>query len=138
MRFVCKSLEDTDAAAKSVSVYLKNPRIVAFTGGLGAGKTTFISYLCRHLGFKGRVLSPTFSLMNRYDGEITIYHYDMYRIHGFDDLYALGFFDYIGGGLSLIEWSENIEGCLPEDTVHISINTEGDTRIIDVSENIKC
>ncbi len=117
---------------------MTGPRVVAFTGAMGAGKTTFISFLCKELGYDGRVTSPTFALMNEYLGNLPIYHYDMYRISGYDDLYGIGFFDFIDSGLSLIEWSENIKGLLPDDTVYIDIKLKGETRIITVSENIKC
>lgn len=138
MEFICTSLEMTQSAAKKVARYLTGPRVVAFTGAMGAGKTTFISFLCKELGYDGRVTSPTFALMNEYLGNLPIYHYDMYRISGYDDLYGIGFFDFIDSGLSLIEWSENIKGLLPDDTVYIDIKLKGDTRIITVSENIKC
>lgn len=138
MEFKCTNLDMTDKAAKEIAKYLTFPRVVAFKGTMGVGKTTFISFLCKYLGFKGRVTSPTFALMNEYMGNMPIYHYDMYRISGYDDLYSLGFFDFVDNGLSLIEWSENIEDYLPGDTVYINISQQGNTRIITVSENLIC
>jgi tRNA threonylcarbamoyladenosine biosynthesis protein TsaE len=68
------------------------------------------------------VSSPTFSLVNEYRGKWNLYHFDMYRVNTWEDLYSTGFFDYIGNGILVIEWSENIEGALPDDCVRITIS----------------
>ena len=101
--------------------------MLAFQGGLGAGKTTFVRGLALGLGFDGEVSSPTFALVHEYDAKPPLYHFDLYRIHTFDDLYSTGFFDYLdAGGILAVEWSENVAGALPEETIFVSIETLGD------------
>ena len=100
---------------------------IAFTGGMGMGKTCFVrglaSVLCPHSG----VSSPTFSLVNEYGGEIPLYHFDMYRVTSLDDLYSTGFFDYLGTeAILVIEWSENILDALPENTIWVRMERLGD------------
>ena len=91
------------------------------------GKTAFTRGLARGLGITDGVSSPTFALVHEYRGNIPLYHFDMYRVSGWDDLYSTGFFDYLETGAVLaIEWSENIEGALPEDVIRIHIS-QGDT-----------
>ena len=85
------------------------------------------------MGFDGEVSSPTFALVHEYPADIPIYHFDMYRITTWDDLYSTGFFDYLDmGGVLVIEWSENIENCLPENSIRVSIskNDNENERII--------
>ena len=92
------------------------------------GKTCFTRGLARGLGYKGEVTSPTFALINEYiGGRLPLYHYDMYRVSGWEDLYSTGFFDYIEcGGVIAAEWSENIEGALPENTVYVEFKSLGE------------
>ena len=103
---------------------------MAFRGGLGMGKTCFTRGLARGLGFKGDVTSPTFALINEYiGGRLPLYHFDMYRISGWEDLYSTGFFDYIEqNGVIAAEWSENIENALPESTVTVTFVRLGDNK----------
>lgn len=136
MEKILKSLDDTKKVAIWFASKLTKPAIVAFSGELGAGKTTFIKFLCKALGYDGAVTSPTFSIMNVYDGVMPIYHYDMYRIHGADALYDTGFYDYADNGISLIEWSENVEDGLDGDIVRIHLEYCGEYRKITISENI--
>ncbi len=136
MEKILTSLADTEAVAKQLADKLTCPKVIAFTGELGAGKTTFIKYLCKHLGFDGEVTSPTFTIMNCYEGRFPIYHYDMYRIFGADALYDIGYYDYEDSGISLIEWSENVRDGLEGDIITIDLKYHGDNRIITISENI--
>lgn len=85
------------------------------------GQTAFTRGLARALGVDDGVSSPTFALVNEYSGKYNIYHFDMYRVNSWDDLYSTGFFDYIDNGILVIEWSENIEGALPENAIRITI-----------------
>ncbi len=91
-------------------------------GGLGAGKTAFTRGLAAGLGIGDGVSSPTFALVHEYEGRCMLYHFDMYRINTYDDLYSTGFFDYEGCGVMAIEWSENIEPFLPESRINVTIS----------------
>ena len=97
--------------------------VIAFYGDLGAGKTHFIAGLAKGLGYNGETYSPTFALVNEYlGGRLPLYHFDMYRITGWEDLYSTGFFDYMElGGVLAVEWSENIEAALPENVIRVTI-----------------
>ena len=110
-----ESPEFTENLGRRLAEKLKGTEIIMFYGDLGTGKTTFIRGLASGLGVEDTrvVTSPTYTIMNIYDGKYTIYHYDMYRICSEDDLYSVGFFDYIGKGVVLIEWSENIDDFFP-------------------------
>lgn len=134
MERILKNQKDTELTAKQLAGHLKSPIIVAFTGELGAGKTTFIKYLCRELGYDGPVTSPTFSIMNEYRGRVPLYHYDMYRLSGADALYDVGFYDYCDSGISLIEWSENVADGLYGDIIHVDMSYCGGDRKIIIPE----
>ena len=95
--------------------------MLAFYGGLGMGKTTFVRGLAQGLGSLDEVSSPTFSLVHEYRSTPKLYHFDMYRVTSFDDLYSTGFFDYLETGAILaIEWSENIEDALTNRTIRVT------------------
>ena len=118
----CTIIEKADLAHR-----LKSGDVLAFRGGLGAGKTAFVRGLARGLGWEGEVSSPTFALVHEYAATPPLYHFDMYRIHTFDDLYSTGFFDYLdAGGILAVEWSENIADALPPETITVTIEPTGD------------
>lgn len=102
---------------------VSNGSVIAMFGDLGAGKTAFTRGFAKGMGIECDVSSPTFALVNEYRGNgKTLYHFDMYRISGWDDLYSTGYFDYLDMGNTLIiEWSENIEAVLPPDCIKIII-----------------
>lgn len=134
MKYISHSVEETEQIAMNLASKLKGDEIIAFFGGLGMGKTAFTRGVCKGLGFNDGVQSPTFSLVNQYDAKYTVYHFDMYRINTYDDLYSTGFFDYIDTGVLIIEWSENIENALPDEYIRIEIS-HGDSeneRIINI------
>ena len=120
-KFFSKSYEETEEIALRLAKTLKGTEIIAMFGGLGAGKTAFTRGLARGLGIEDGVSSPTFALVHEYEGKFPIYHFDMYRINTFDDLYTTGFFDYMDNGVMVIEWSENIENALPEGCIRVYI-----------------
>lgn len=126
--FVSNSPADTKKIALDLATTLKGGVVVAFYGDLGMGKTCFVNGLADGLGFKGEVSSPTFAIINEYiGGRLNLYHFDMYRITGWDDLYSTGYFEYLeSGGVLAIEWSENIENALPDDVIRVTINRIGD------------
>jgi tRNA threonylcarbamoyladenosine biosynthesis protein TsaE len=124
-------LSSIDSAAEDFLVLTRGHNLIAFYAPMGAGKTTFTTALCRALGVDGdAVSSPTFSIVNEYrtrSGE-SIFHFDFYRINRIAEALDIGFYDYIDSGcLCLMEWPENIEDILPEETlkVHISVEDNG-------------
>lgn len=113
-----------------ISNMLKSGDVIALFGDLGMGKTCLISGIAEGLGFKGEVSSPTFSLVNEYiGGRLNLYHFDMYRVEGWEDLYSTGYFDYLeSGGVLAVEWSVNIEAALPENVIEITIERIDETK----------
>ena len=111
--------------------------VIAMFGDLGAGKTAFTRGFAKGMGIESDVSSPTFALVNEYRGNgKVLYHFDMYRISGWDDLYSTGYFDYLDDGATLIiEWSENIEAVLPENCIKVAITktSNPDERIIEIT-----
>ncbi|MDO4731378.1 MAG: tRNA (adenosine(37)-N6)-threonylcarbamoyltransferase complex ATPase subunit type 1 TsaE [Clostridia bacterium] len=138
-RFICKSLYDTQKLADEFANSLKGKELIAMFGDLGAGKTTFTKALCKALSIDDQtVTSPTFSLMNEYYGKYKVYHYDMYRIDNYEDLEAIGFFDYVDSdSIKIIEWSENIIDFInPDITVNIRYEENENERIVDIDRKI--
>lgn len=130
------SLEETKAVAQKLADRITKPTVIAYFGGLGAGKTTFTRFFCEALGSSDEVTSPTFAMVHEYDGRLPIYHFDMYRVDGYEGLYSTGYFDYLDTGVLLIEWSENIEEDLPREYIRVEIEhgaQEGE-RIIKIGE----
>ena len=122
------SYEETIEYARKLGSVLKGGEVIAYFGGLGMGKTTFTSGLCEGMGVNAEVSSPTFALVNEYGNSKKLYHFDMYRITDFDDLCSTGFFDYLDTNAVLaIEWSENIENALPENTIFVEFERLSDT-----------
>jgi len=120
--FVSDSTGKTEELAEKIGKSLKGGTVIAFFGGLGAGKTSFTRGLARGMGVKADVSSPTFAIVNDYGGNPPLVHFDMYKVESWDDLYSSGFFDYLDMGAVLaVEWSENIENALPEGTVRVTI-----------------
>ena len=118
---VTNSAQETEQLGERLAKQLNGAETIALFGGLGMGKTAFTRGLCRGLGIGEVVSSPTFALVNEYTGRCPVYHFDMYRVTTWDDLYSTGFFDYEGNGVLVIEWSENIEGALPGDAIRVTI-----------------
>lgn len=130
------SPEETETLGERLAGILRGGEVLAFYGGMGMGKTAFTRGLARGLGIAEGVSSPTFALVHEYSGNIPLYHFDMFRVSGWDDLYSTGFFDYLETDAILaIEWSENIEGALPDGTIRIEIcqGDEDNQRIIRIS-----
>lgn len=120
-----KTLNGIDTAAEKFLDGIGDRKIVAFYAPMGAGKTTFTTALCRRLGVSDdAVSSPTFSIVNEYrtgSGD-NVYHFDFYRISRIEEAFDIGFYDYVdSGSLCLIEWPENIESILPEETLKVRI-----------------
>jgi len=119
---ITSSSAETEALGEKIASGLSGGEVIALFGGMGMGKTAFTRGLARGLGIQDGVSSPTFALIHEYHGRLDVYHFDMFRVTGWDDLYSTGFFDYLeNGGVLVIEWSENIEAALPEDSIRIEI-----------------
>jgi tRNA threonylcarbamoyladenosine biosynthesis protein TsaE len=128
------SLQELDNAATQFLELAGERAVIAFSGEMGAGKTTFIQALCRNLGVKVEVNSPTFSLVNEYFTPVgnSIFHFDLYRIETPDELFDMGYEEYFySGSLCLIEWPEKARNLIPDDAlwVHIVIG-ENEARLI--------
>lgn len=127
--FISDSPTTTKKIASELAATLKGGEVIAFYGDLGQGKTCFTTGLAEGLGFDGEVSSPTFAIINEYiGGRLNLYHFDMYRVSGWEDLYSTGYFEYMeSGGVLAVEWSENIESALPENAIRITIKRIDET-----------
>lgn len=135
MEFLSTSPDCTENFAFNFSKNLHGGEVIAFRGGMGMGKTHFTRGLAKGLGFKGDISSPTFAIVNEYrGGRLDLFHFDMYRIETWEDLDTCGFFDYMEEkGVIAVEWSENIDGALPKETIYITIQSlDQNTRKITV------
>jgi len=128
------SLQELDSAAMKFLEAAGDATVIAFSGELGAGKTTFIQAICKNLGITVEVNSPTFSLVNEYftpEGD-SVFHFDFYRIETQGELFDMGYEEYFySGSLCLIEWPEKAPGLMPEDTLMVKITVgENESRSI--------
>ncbi|MBO5018704.1 MAG: tRNA (adenosine(37)-N6)-threonylcarbamoyltransferase complex ATPase subunit type 1 TsaE [Alistipes sp.] len=123
------SLEELDMVAEAVIESLDGRTVVAFDAPMGAGKTTLISRIAALLGAEDSVTSPTFAIVNQYEGrDRTIYHFDMYRIERVEEALDFGSEEYLSSGeLCLVEWPEKIEPLLPENTMVVRIEILSET-----------
>lgn len=116
------SVPETEALGQKIASALKGGEVIALFGPMGMGKTALTRGIAQGLGVNQGVCSPTFALMHQYRGKFNIYHFDMFRVEGWDDLYTTGFFDFLDtGGVLIVEWSENIENALPENSIRIHL-----------------
>jgi len=132
-----KSLETINKTAGEFILQIKNRKVFAFNGKMGAGKTTFIKAICEVLGVKEIINSPTFSIVNEYetqDGQI-IYHFDCYRINNIQEAIDFGAEEYLySGNLCFIEWAENITSLLPDSLVNVEIEeVENNERTVTIN-----
>ena len=123
MEFLTRSEAETEALGCRLAERLFPGAVVAYQGDLGMGKTAFTRGLARGLGCRARVTSPTFTIVNEYEGgRLPLFHFDLYRLEGAEDLFDIGWDDYlIRGGVCAVEWSERVANALPADTVYVSI-----------------
>lgn len=127
MEFITNSPEETEAVGRALAGVLKPGTVLAYRGDLGAGKTAFTRGLARGLGIADPVTSPTYTIVNEYlSGRMPLFHFDMYRLHSADDLFDIGWDDYLErGGVCAVEWSENVWDAM-EDAIVITIEKTGD------------
>ena len=123
MQFLSHSTQETEAIGEELAQKLRGGDVLAFTGSLGMGKTAFTRGLARGLGFTEAVTSPTYTIVNEYlGGRLPLFHFDMYRLSSADDLFDIGWEDYLDrGGVCAVEWSENVRDALPPDAVTVTI-----------------
>ncbi|GAB6107685.1 tRNA (adenosine(37)-N6)-threonylcarbamoyltransferase complex ATPase subunit type 1 TsaE [Fusibacter bizertensis] len=132
MHIKLKQLEDTENFAKQLVQYLHPGQVICMVGDLGAGKTTMTQFICRLLGVDDYITSPTFNLINSYVGklegkEIEIHHFDVYRIFEPDEMLEIGFDDYLfSKGISIVEWANQVEDMIPEDSIWLKISFDSD------------
>ena len=127
MKYTTNSPAETEAIGAALGKILPPGSVIAYRGDLGAGKTAFTRGLARGLGCKEIVTSPTYTIVNEYlGGRIPLFHFDMYRLRSSDDLFDIGWEDYLDrGGICAVEWSENVADAM-EDAVTITIEKLGE------------
>ena len=134
-RIEIDSLSDLPRVAEAVVEALDGRTVVLLRGGMGAGKTTLVSRIAALLGAEDAVTSPTFALVNQYEGtEQRIYHFDFYRIDNIEEVFDLGYEEYFySGDLCFVEWPENIEPLIPDDAMEVRITAgDGEERIFEI------
>lgn len=125
MEYISNSPEETERIAIAFAAELKAGDVITLDGDLGSGKTAFTQGLAKGLGVSDYVSSPTFTIINCYEGRVPIYHFDVYRIEDCDEMYEIGYDEYIGGdGITIIEWSEKIYDILPAPRYEIVIEKD--------------
>ena len=136
MEYRSNSPGETEALGAALAKLLWPGAVVAFTGDLGAGKTAFVRGMAQGLGVAGRVTSPTFTIVNEYEGgRLPLFHFDLYRFASSDELFEIGWEDYLRrGGVCAVEWSENAAGALERDTVRVDLRrgAEDGQRVITI------
>ena len=138
MTFLTNSPEETEAIGAALGKILTPGTVIAYEGDLGAGKTAFTRGLARGLGCRETVTSPTYTIVNEYlGGRIPLFHFDMYRLASSDDLWDIGWEDYLErGGICAVEWSENVDDAM-ENAIYITIYKTGEeTRRIEIEGGI--
>ncbi len=127
MQFITKSPEETERLGERLGKMLRGGEVIAYLGDLGAGKTAFTRGLARGLGISMRVTSPTYTIVNEYTGgRLPLFHFDMYRLGSSDELFDIGWEDYLlRGGVCAVEWSENVRDAM-EDAITVSIEKTDD------------
>jgi tRNA threonylcarbamoyladenosine biosynthesis protein TsaE len=136
MNIILNSLLDLEEAATKLLAFSKSNKIFVFYGEMAAGKTTFIKAICAKLGVQETVSSPTFSIVNEYEGEgQPIYHFDFYRIKTIQEAYDIGYEEYFySGNICLIEWPEKVQELLPEHYTKVEISSlDADKRMLSIS-----
>lgn len=127
MVYTTNGVAETEALGARLAERLQGGEVIAYTGDLGAGKTAFTRGLARGLGVTDRVTSPTFTIVNEYtSGRLPLFHFDMYRLSSSEELYEIGWEDYLArGGVCAVEWSEIVEDALKESAIRVDIRNGG-------------
>ena len=124
MDYLTHNEAETEALGARLAAVLTPGTVVAYRGGLGMGKTAFTRGLARGLGYAGRVTSPTFTIVNEYEGgRLPLFHFDMYRLADAEELFDIGWEDYLDrGGVCAVEWSEQVSEALPEGSILVALS----------------
>jgi len=125
--YITRGADQTEALGRALGRILTPGTVIAYTGDLGAGKTAFTRGLAAGLNIPERITSPTFTIVNEYEGgRLPLFHFDMYRLGGAEELFDIGWEDYLArGGVCAVEWSENVEDALEPDAIRIDIRRGG-------------
>lgn len=127
MEYISNSYEETQKIAMDFAKTLKSGDVLCMYGELGVGKTAFVQGLAVGLGITDYITSPTFTIVNEYEGSLPLYHFDVYRIADSDEMYEVGYEEYVyGDGVSVIEWPQLIDDILPEKRYDITISKNYD------------
>ncbi|MBS6372087.1 MAG: tRNA (adenosine(37)-N6)-threonylcarbamoyltransferase complex ATPase subunit type 1 TsaE [Lawsonibacter sp.] len=123
MEYCSNSVAETEELGAQLAARLRPGDVVAYTGDLGAGKTAFTRGIARGLGIPERVTSPTFTIVNEYEGgRLPLFHFDLYRLGDPEELFDIGWEDYLArGGVCAVEWSENVAGALEDEPIRVDI-----------------
>lgn len=122
LEIIVHSVEETMSLGKKIGERAKSGDIICLMGDLGTGKTHITKGIAEGLGISDHITSPTFNIVNEYDGRLKLYHFDVYRVNDPDEIAAIGFDEYIfGDGVSIIEWANYIEDLIPEESLKITI-----------------
>ena len=141
--YVSHSERETEDIGAALARTLQPGDVIALRGGLGMGKTAFVRGLARGLGYPGRVTSPTFALVNEYEGgRLPLFHFDLYRLDGAGELYDLGWDEYQErGGVCAVEWSERADELFPPDTITVTLervpDSDASRRVIITGKSLK-
>jgi tRNA threonylcarbamoyladenosine biosynthesis protein TsaE len=132
--YASRSEAETRALARDLADGLLPGMVVAITGGLGVGKTVFAAAVAQQLGVREPVTSPTFTLINEYNGRVPVYHIDLYRLNSPEECETIGLEEYIwSGGITIIEWSERAGALIPDHAIRVGITSEtAETRRITI------
>ena len=128
MEILTHTVEETELAGQVLSRTLTPGTVVALYGDLGAGKTAFVRGMAKGLNSPSRVTSPTFTIVNEYSGSLELFHFDMYRLASSEELFDIGWEDYLGrGGVCVVEWSENVSDAFDGTEIKVTIDKLSDT-----------
>lgn len=128
MEIITHSVEETELVGQTLAKTLAAGAVVALYGDLGAGKTAFVRGMAKGLGSHDRVTSPTFTIVNEYGGSLELFHFDMYRLRSSDELFDIGWEDYLArGGVCVVEWSENVTDAFDGSETKVTLDKLSDT-----------
>lgn len=140
-QFISKSENDTKNFAKSLAKLLKTHDTIVLTGDLGSGKTKFVEGILSYFGLENEISSPTFTIVNEYQkNDISIYHFDVYRLEDSSEFYEIGGEEYFENGICLIEWGELLGNILPKNYLHITFSkddNDDNIRILNITTNLE-